>query len=449
MMNIEVLNIPLPEDLMKLKWNGQFELLKEMIDLRIQKDIPSQLRERLLLEKELIDIIPRDFIYTREEAISILKEKIVNFKDEEFDDLLKESAFEFLFIDGVMKFKNNFYENLIKTRPLYASRNKEMLSNSNHERLDHIIKRLQEKGELSYKIHVKVYLKIKKEYQRVGEIIRVWLPIPVKYAQVNDFQIIQTNPKATLINENTTAHRSVYFEVELKDNQEFCVEYAFINHVTYQKLDSQIVTNEHPQCCLEEQAPHILFTPYLCSLVKEIIGEESNPLLKAQKIYHYITSHVMYSYMRPYSTLPSISEYAATGLKGDCGVQALLFITLCRIAGIPATWQAGLYVTPESIGNHDWARFYIAPYGWLYADCSFGGSAYRQGALMRREFYFGNIDPFRIPSASYFQSSLVPPKTFSRRDPYDHQTGEVEYQDQFIPQDHYEMWQEIIEVKEL
>lgn len=61
-----------------------------------------------------------------------------------------------------MKFKNNFYENLIKTRPLYVSRNKEMLSNSNHERLNHIIKKLQEKGELSYKIHVKVGLKIKK-----------------------------------------------------------------------------------------------------------------------------------------------------------------------------------------------------------------------------------------------------------------------------------------------
>lgn len=47
------------------------------------------------------------------------------------------------------------------------------------------------------------------------------------------------------------------------------------------------MTNEHPQYCLEEQPPHILFAPYLCSLVKEIIiGKESNPLLKAQKIYH-------------------------------------------------------------------------------------------------------------------------------------------------------------------
>ena len=37
--------------------------------------------------------------------------------------------------------------------------------------------------------------------------------------------------------------------------------------------------------------------------------------------------------MREYFTISNISEYAATNLKGDCGVQAILFITLCRIAG--------------------------------------------------------------------------------------------------------------------
>ena len=49
--------------------------------------------------------------------------------------------------------------------------------------------------------------------------------------------------------------------------------------------------------------------------------------------------------MREYFTISNISEYAATNLKGDCGVQAILFITLCRIAGIPAKWQSGLYVS--------------------------------------------------------------------------------------------------------
>ena len=31
-------------------------------------------------------------------------------------------------------------------------------------------------------------------------------------------------------------------------------------------------------------------------------------------------------------------------------VQALLFITLCRCAGIPARWQSGLFVTPDDTG---------------------------------------------------------------------------------------------------
>ncbi len=95
-MDLSVLSIPLPEDLMKLKWNGQFELMKEMIDLRIQKDIPSQLKERLILEKNILDDLKEEFIYTREQALDILKDKISNFQEEEFDALFKDNAFEFL-----------------------------------------------------------------------------------------------------------------------------------------------------------------------------------------------------------------------------------------------------------------------------------------------------------------------------------------------------------------
>jgi transglutaminase-like putative cysteine protease len=447
-MDIKTLNIPLPEDLMKLKWNGQFDLLKEMIDIRVKKDIPLQLKERLLLEKEIIDDLKREYIYTRDEAIEILKDKIRDFQESEFDELFKESAFEFIFVEGIMKFKNDFYDNLIKTRKIYAQRHKEEISYANYELLDQVITKMKEEGELSYKIHVKVALKIKPEYEKIGKVIRVWLPIPIEYAQVEEFHIIKTTPEATLINDSHTNHRSVYFEVPLEHNQEFSVEYEFINHSIYQELDANIVTDEHPDCCLDEKLPHVVFSPYLCALVKEVVKEETNPLLKAKKIYEYITSHIMYSFVRQYVTLPPIPEYVATGLKGDCGVQAILFITMCRIAGIPATWQAGLYATPHEIGNHDWARFYIAPYGWLYADCSFGGSGYRNGSKLRRDFYFGHLEPFRIPSACEFQCDLNPSKQFLRRDPYDHQTGEVEYIDELIPQDHYEMTQSIIEIKE-
>ena len=65
---------------------------------------------------------------------------------------------------------------------------------------------------------------------------------------------------------------------------------------------------------------------------------------------------------------------------GRCGIQALLFVTLCRAVDIPARWQSGLYTTPVNVGCHDWAQFYVEPYGWLFADCSFGGSAWRAGS---------------------------------------------------------------------
>lgn len=444
-MEVRTLNIPLPEDLLKLKWNGQFDLMKEMIDLRVQKDIPSDLKERLLLEKEIIDDLAREFIYTKEEAIDILKKNIIDFKKEEFDDLFKQNAFEFLFVNGIMMFKEDFYDNLIKVNTAYTKRNKEEISNARAEMLDKIITEQKQEGELFYKIHLKLSIKIKEEYQKVGKIIRVWLPVPVEYAQVEDFKLISCSPSG-ILNDEGANHRCVYFECPYEKNQEFFVEFEFINHSIYRELDPLKVKRVQPTFYLEETPPHYVFTPYLRNLVSEVIGDEKNPLLKAKKIYEWITSHVTYSFVRQYITLPNIPEYAATGLKGDCGIQASLFITMCRIAGIPADWQAGLYTNPIDVGNHDWARFYIEPYGWLFADCSFGGGAYRAGSKLRRDFYFGHLEPYRCPMARGFQEDLVPKNHFTRRDPYDNQTGECEYIDEAIPQDGYEMIQEMISI---
>lgn len=446
-MDIKTLNIPLPEDLMKLKWNGQFSLMQEMIDLRIQKDIPQQLKERLLLEKEIIKQLPKSFLYTKEEAIKICKDKLLDFSDEEFDLLFKENAFEFLFVDNVMKFKDDFFDNLIKTKPIYQKRLKQPLTNK--ENRDEIIQHIINKKDVKYKLHVKVAMKMKPEYEEIGKTIRVWLPIPIEYAQVEDVHILKTSSNKAIINDNCVLQRSVYFEEKLQPHQEFYVEYEFVNHIQYQEFDENIVKESSLKEALDECPPHIIFTPYLKQLTKDIIGNETNPLLKAKKIYDYITMHIPYSFVRSYITLPCLSEYMATGLKGDCGIYAVLFMTLCRIAGIPASWQSGLYCTPSTIGNHDWARFYIEPYGWLFCDCSFGGSGFRNHSERQRVFYFGHLDPFRIPSAIAFQSDLVPSKKFTRRDPYDHQTGEIEYIDRFIDENEYEMYQEIIEVVEI
>ena len=177
---------------------------------------------------------------------------------------------------------------------------------------------------------------------------------------------------------------------------------------------------------LDPQLPHLAFTPYLQALCRELVGDEVIPVRRAKRFYDFITGQVLYSYVRNYLLIENGAEYAAVNLRGDCGLQALLFIALCRIAGIPARWQSGLYAAPGDAGSHDWAWFYTEAWGWLPADCSFGGAARRGGNAERREFYFGNLDPYRAVFNHAYMGAFQPERHFQRNDPYDNQSGECE-----------------------
>ena len=133
--------------------------------------------------------------------------------------------------------------------------------------------------------------------------------------------------------------------------------------------------------------------------------------------------------MREYLLIENIPEFAILEGRGDCGVMALTFITLCRYLGIPTRWESGCSLRPGSIGSHDWARFYVAPYGWLSCDPSFGSSELCCGNKELWDFYFCNIDPMRLVTCTDFQQPFDPPKFFMRADPFDSQVGEAEYED--------------------
>ena len=52
--DLQYLQIPLPEELLKLKWHGSFTRMKRIIDAKLANDIPIALKKRLLHEKEII-----------------------------------------------------------------------------------------------------------------------------------------------------------------------------------------------------------------------------------------------------------------------------------------------------------------------------------------------------------------------------------------------------------
>lgn len=294
-----------------------------------------------------------------------------------------------------------------------------------------VIRQVREQGAAEYRFHIRASLRIKEESFRKGR-VKVHIPVPAECGQMRDICILAASSEQYELASPDSPQRAICFREDMQENHEFWVEYSYVNRVDYVEMKPWEVQPVDPADFAEdlaEQLPHIRFTPYMRALARELTEGLDNPLDRAVSIYDYITTHVEYSFVRSYFTIENLTEYAAVGGRGDCGIQALLFLTLCRIAGVPARWQSGLYTTPFSAGCHDWAQVYIAPYGWRYVDCSFGGTAYREGNEERRKFYFGNLDPFRMVANSRFQQEFDVKKDFLRADPYDNQRGEVEYED--------------------
>jgi len=105
-------------------------------------------------------------------------------------------------------------------------------------------------------------------------------------------------------------------------------------------------------------------------------------------------------------------------------VQGTLFITMCRAAGIPARWQSGWETKPVNWNMHDWAEFYVEPWGWLPCDPSYGVQKSVDPAV--RDFYFGHQDSYRMIVNLDYGCPLVPAKKSLRSEPADFQRGEVE-----------------------
>ena len=432
-LDMRYLNVPLPEDLMKLKWGGDYERLISVIDRRLADEtLPAPLRKRLQLERILAARIPSQYSYSYEDALELLRANIRDFKDEELETLWEENTADWIYINGRVQFHELFFENLMKTRDDYGARFLGTMEDNekNAALLRENVRLMEEHGGRTVHMRLLTRLSLTPEAEKacMGKTAHVYMPLPVEYAQVRNLRLLGfegTAGEPVSVDNGSYPQRTARFETVIRGGEVWQTEFEFDNETVFRNPDPSQVLFSQPSFYTGEEAPHIRFTPYLRELTRSVTEGEENPLLAAEKIYRFITSQVKYSFVRSYSTVEDIPEFTAANRKGDCGFQALLFITMCRIAGIPARWQSGLYATPLTVGSHDWAQYYVAPFGWLSADCSFGGSAFRQGDEKRRAYYGANLDPYRIPYASQFMHSFSREEEGLRDDPYDNQSGEV------------------------
>lgn len=453
------LNVGLPEDILRRKLYGDFDGAVRLIGQRLaQASTPRSLRDCLTAQREMILRTPEDYPFTREEALAQLRRHIPDFTDAEFDQWVDEGRIGWIYIGGEPRYFDRFFETLHDTDPAYARRanlpqKAKTMGEGGEDYLDRCCRLMRQRGSLSNRIRVRAAIRMKDELFTPGMFLRAHLPIPAACEQQSGIVIEELSPGGAAAPE-TAPQRTVCWEGAWQENPEFTVTYSYIHTARYHDLSvpgtEPLLSGAELAPFLVEEEPHIVFTPYIRALAAQLTEGAEDPLEKARRIYDFITLNMHYTFMPAYFILESIAESCARNFCGDCGVFGLLFITLCRCAGIPAQWQSGLTAEPDrSCGCHDWTRFYIPGRGWLYADPSYGISAARKGKEDRRQFYFANIDPYRMVANSRFQAPFTVEKVHWRADPYDNQTGELETADRGLRYEDFTCTKEVLLFEEL
>lgn len=435
-----------------LEEKGQFAKSAEVLQSAIQsKKYSGEQLKSLEFELDRLKRIKQDYSDTRDSLYAELKDQVKDITPEEYDRWIKAGWFDCREIDGKLVFFNSSDSNLFYRHPELTGRRlsvtkdtpaKERAVLANLEAIQSAARAAKSPYVLPKTFHVTMKVAAKADAAPAGEVIRAWVPIPRDFPFEKNFKLTSTACPPKNIDDAASPIRSIYFERPAVKGKptEFNIEYDFTAYGVSFDLKPQDVKpadlNDPVLKKFTSEAPHVVFTPEVKALSARIVGDEKNPMLKAKKIFDWLGDNLQYSYSTEYSTIRNIGDYCRNKGYGDCGQQALLFITLCRYNGVPARWQTGWDMWPGDTTNHDWTEVYLAPYGWVPVDPYMANYAMRyvkslpiKKKLAIRDFYFGGLTQYRMAANSDHNEVLRPPKRTIRSDDVDFQRGELEYGD--------------------
>jgi len=435
----------IPNKFEKLINSGEFSKAQQLMreELAANLNLSPSDRLEIIFEIERLERIKKDFTKSREEVFNYIKKYIPDVTDKDLEKWEKEKSLEYMVIDGQKKYFNRAASNLflINREAKKIKQKKEKPKKPQvYNRLkgaQGIIKLAKEKGSKYVKptrVRIKYSLSVNENAVPEGKIIRCWLPFPRKKVnRQTDINFISTFPEKYILSNNRDyLQRTIYFEASAVKDQKttFKIIFEYTGYAFYNKIDPEKVKpaqlNEDLKPFLQERPPHIVFTKELKEISKKIKGQETNPYKIAQKIYKWIHDNIPWASARDYSTIRNISNYCYQNKHGDCGIQTILFMTLCRINGIPTKWQSGWTTTPGRAGMHDWGEIYFEPYGWFPVDATWGLLDSKENEL--RWFYLGNMENYRLIVNDDYTQPLYPAKIYPRSDTLDFQRGEVEWE---------------------
>jgi transglutaminase-like putative cysteine protease len=421
---------------------GHFSDARSRIDQALAtSDTSADERQALEFQRERMRRILLDFTLDADAVKARVRRQIPDLTDAQFARWDADGLFEHMVIDGRRLYFNRSPSNLFRLSPEALARRADHAplgdgpmetANAHHRAVIDAALAQHRSSVLPRRVRVTQSLTVAADAVPAGETVRAWIPYPRALpGQQERIGYVSSIPDKHVIAPESTLQRTVYLEKPARAGQptQFSVTYDLTLYAQYHAIDPDkvVAATITPELApwVSERAPHVVFSDDMRAFSRKVVGDETNPYRIAQKLFAAV-DRIPWAGAREYSTITNISDYALHAGHADCGQQTLLLMTLLRLNGIPARWQSGMIFSDGEYNNlHDWGWLYLAPYGWMPMDVTFGRLDSDDPAVA--DFYLGGLDAYRIAFNDDYGRELVPAKQHFRSETVDLQRGEAEW----------------------
>jgi transglutaminase-like putative cysteine protease len=430
---------------------GQFKAADAAIDGALTQATDPAEKSALQFQRERMRRILLDFDQSADQVKAQIKKQIPDLKDDEFARWDARGYIEHRVIDGRTLYFNRAASNLFRLSAEARARRAHpqpfddsplQTVGAYHAKVIQAALQAHRASVLPQRLRITQSLTVKPDAVPAGETIKAWIPYPrAILGQQEDIRFVSSEPAAHEIAPETALQRTVFLQQPAVAGKptRFSITYEVTISARYQPVDPEkvIAAKITPELepYVSERPPHIVFTEQLRLFSKQIVGDEKNPWRIAQKLYAAVDA-IPWAGAREYSTITDISDAALRQGHADCGQQTLLLMTLLRMNGIPTRWQSGMIFSGGKYWDlHDWGWLYLAPYGWLPMDVTFGRLDSADPKVAG--FYLGGLDGYRVAFNDDYGRELTPAKQYFRSDTVDNQRGEAEWRGGNL---YYDQW---------
>jgi hypothetical protein len=256
---------------------------------------------------------------------------------------------------------------------------------------------------------------IRNTSRKAGGGLYLWIPRIQESPSQRNVQLLRQEPSAEI--ENYNGLMLFYLKEPLRGtpyrmSQTFILDrYALETRIDAGRVQPDYDT-ERP--LYKAYTASNVFTPAadpeIAAAVRASGGGESNPYVRARRLYNFVLARLNHSQEKKYTP-------AAAGLKGKAGdsyTYATLYVAMLRNAGIPARTIAGYIITEDNAAlPHFWTEFYLENFGWTPADPCLGDRAAPANFPLPpapADYFFGGITNRHIAfSRGILQAKRVSP----------------------------------------